>query len=119
MKKPILKLLAAAAGSTLVLAGCITHNETVYHDVSRVKVSFENDRAARVFYEALSTAPQAKSGSESSTKIDLPLIFECKTHVVQGPSAAFNKAVELCDTNKDGVITEAEANIFAQNKGKL
>jgi hypothetical protein len=32
---------------------------------------------------------------------------------------AFNNAVMRCDTNKDGVITEAEARIFAENKDKI
>lgn len=118
MNKPVVKLFIAVSGA-LLLAGCITHQETVYQDVPRVIVSFENDAAARVFYEALSSMPSGNAGAESNTKIEIPVVFECKTHVVQGPNAAFNKAVERCDTNKDGVITENEAKIFAENRGKL
>ena len=50
MKTTLLPLLLAAAG---LPTGCIHHHETVYRDVERVKVEFENDTAGRLFYEAL------------------------------------------------------------------
>lgn len=113
MNKSIAKpMLAAVCG--LVLAGCITHKSTVVRDVPRTNVVFENDTAARVFYEALSKMPQAKYQSESTTEINIPVIFENERHVVTGPNAAFNAAVAECDSNHDGKITELEAKIFAQ-----
>jgi hypothetical protein len=98
----------------LFAAGCISHSETTYRDVTRVPVEFENEAAGRIFYEALSKrhAPQAH---ESKTDVSIPVVFEHKTHEVSGPNVAFNEAVARCDTNKDGKITELEAKIFAQN----
>jgi hypothetical protein len=99
------------------LCGCITHNETVYRNPDRLKVEFESDAAARIFYEALSkTGPQA--ASESNTTVEIPVIFEHHSHVVQGENVAFNNAVLQCDTNQDGKITEMEARIFAALREK-
>ncbi len=110
--------LTATAGCGLLLSGCITHDSTVVRDVERTKVEFENDPAARIFYEALSKAPPSQARTESNTKFEIPIVFEHKTHVVTGSNTAFNRAVELCDTNKDGKITEQEARIYAQNGAK-
>jgi hypothetical protein len=95
-------------------AGCITHEETQYRDIERAKVEFENDAAARIFYEAMSKAPVTKSGTEIRNEIEIPVIFKHRQRVESGPNFAFNHAVELCDTNKDAKITEAEAKIYAE-----
>jgi hypothetical protein len=112
MKIPLATWLCCA-GTGLLLAGCITHEETVYKDVERTPVEFENDTAARIFYEKLSHTPHKPSGTESRTEVELPLIFKDKRKVVSGSNGAFNHAVALCDTNRDGRITEKEARIFA------
>ena len=92
--------------------GCIHTSETVVHDDPRTAVEFENDAAARIFYETLSQRHQHPR-EESSTEISLPLVFEHKVRTVRGPNTDFNEAVSRCDTNHDGKITEAEARIFA------
>jgi len=116
MKPKILGYCLAAAFS-LALPGCITHDETIVRDVERTKVEFENDRAARVFYEALADRKTGRT-QESTTKVEIPVVFETKQRVVSGPNAAFNEAVSICDSNKDGRITEMEAKIFAENSAK-
>jgi hypothetical protein len=118
MKNRPVTWVATALGAALV-AGCISHEETVYRDAERVKIEFENDKAARIFYEAVSAHSPAHGSVNSTTEVELPVIFKHKSHVVSGPNAAFNEAVSRCDTNKDGRITEAEARIFAEQKGKL
>lgn len=112
MSTPAVRLIQSLACAGL-LAGCISHEETVYRDVERVKVQFENDTAARLFYETLSKASAAHGRTESRTEVDVPIVFEHKRRVVSGPNAAFNEAVAICDSNKDGTITEQEARIFA------
>jgi hypothetical protein len=106
------KLLLASL--CLLAAGCISHERTYTKDPARAKVEFENDVAARTFYEALSRMPGADARSESTTKFEIPVVFEHKSHVITGANATFNHAVEICDTNKDGKITEQEARIFAE-----
>ncbi len=98
------------------LSGCITHNSVVYHDVERVKVSFESDAAARLFYETLSRNPAHQRYSESTTTVSLPIVFQHEQKDVPGPNVKFNDAVAICDSNKDGTITELEARIFANQK---
>ena len=115
MNSTLGKALLFAAGG-LLLAGCITHEETVYRDTERTRIEFENDTAARVFYEALSKPSNRDGRTESKTEVDLPFVLHDKRKVVSGPNAAFNKAVALCDSNQDGKITEQEARIFAENR---
>jgi hypothetical protein len=101
-----------------LLAGCITHESTVTHDVKRTRVEFENDSAARLFYEALSRRPPQEVHKDSTTQFEIPVIFDYKRHVVSGSNAAFNRAVEICDSNKDGKISEQEARIFSEQNPK-
>lgn len=102
----------------ILSSGCITHDQTVVNDPPRAKVEFENDAAARLFYETLSKAPYRHNASESTTEFEIPIVFEHKRHVVTGSNVAFNRAVEICDSNKDGRVTELEARIFSEHKPK-
>lgn len=99
--------------------GCISHNETVTRDVARRKVEFENDAAGRIFYEALSHIGNSGSKTEKTSEFEIPVVLDYKRHVVTGPNGVFNDAVERCDTNKDGKITETEAKIFADQVQRL
>ena len=99
---------------TLLNAGCISTERTVYQEPERVKVEFENDAAGRLFYEALSKLESRHDRNESRTSISIPVVFEHKHRVVDGENVAFNQAVRRCDTNGDGRITEQEARIFAE-----
>lgn len=112
MNQSIAKLILLASCS-IIFSGCISHKSTVVKDEPRKQVAFENDTAARVFYEALSKMSQGRSHTESTTKINIPVIFENERRVVTGPNVAFNEAVAECDSNGDGTITEQEAKIFA------
>jgi hypothetical protein len=105
-----------AVGSGLFLMGCIHHEETVYRDVARTSVEFENDSAARAFYESLSKPARNGERTESKTQVELPLVFHDERRVVSGPNAAFNSAVEMCDSNHDGRITEQEARIYSEHR---
>jgi len=99
-------------GAVLSLAGCIEHSETTYHDAERVKVQFESEKAGRIFYEALSKMP-FHDRVESHTEVSIPVVFDNKCTVKAGENEKFNEAVRRCDSNKDGMITEVEAEIFA------
>ena len=115
MKLP--RFVVATAAVAGMLAGCISHEDTTYHDVARVPVEFENESAGRIFYEALSKMQPARA-TESKTDVSIPVVFESKHRQVTGPNVAFNDAVGRCDTNQDRKITELEAKIFAQNLRK-
>jgi hypothetical protein len=115
--KPLSIHLTLAAG-ILAGTGCVSTEKTTYRDEARVKVEFENDTAARLFYETLSTSPSGTGKTESNTEVSLPVVFKHKERVVQGESIAFNTAVRRCDTNADSKITELEARIFAGQAAK-
>lgn len=111
MRQPILSMVLVL--SAFAFSGCISHETRVVRDVERKPVEFENESAGRVFYEALSKTSRNYSRSETTTEFELPIILDHKRHVVTGPNTAFNEAVAVCDSNKDGKITETEAAIFA------
>lgn len=100
----------------LLLPGCITHKSVVYQDVERVRVEFESDAAARLFYETLSRSSPSRRHSESTTTVSLPIVFEHEQKSVAGPNVKFNDAVATCDSNKDSRITELEARIYANQR---
>lgn len=116
--KTYLKASLLCAFAATSFCGCITHHETVYRDVPRVKVEFENETAARVFYDSLHARPMKHAGEDSTTKVEIPVIFEHSEHIVSGENEGFNAAVKLCDTNQDGRITELEAKIFADMRAR-
>jgi hypothetical protein len=117
MKHGTWAICMAGGFLTMMSAGCISHNETVYQDVPRTRIEFETDKAARVFYETLTKAPPTRQ-SESRTEVAIPIVFEHKRRVVPGQNVAFNDAVALCDANQDALITETEAQIFANLRTK-
>jgi hypothetical protein len=99
----------------LLCAGCISTESTHYRDAERLKVSFENDTAGRLFYEALNRSGGRVNRRESKTEISIPVVFDHKQKTVDGENVVFNDAVRRCDTNGDGKITESEARIFSEN----
>lgn len=109
MKSRVVLVLIPLLGC--LLGGCISSRSTTYSDVDRAKVAFASERAGRLFYETLSRLPHEQR-EESKNEVSLILVhLERKT--VTGPNRFFNQAVERCDTDKDGTITEEEAAIFA------
>ena len=109
--------IIALLGAVGLGSGCINQHKTVYRDVDRTPVSFESETAGRVFYEALSKMPP-QNRTESKTQVSIPIVFDVSRTEVTGTNTRFNEAVKLCDTNKDGKITELEANIFATQNQK-
>ena len=105
---PLTLLLASGAG-------CISHHETITHDVPRTPVEFENDAAARLFYEAFSKQAWRHPAGETRTKVEIPIVFEHEVREIRGENQTFNDAIARCDTNHDARITEAEARIYAES----
>jgi hypothetical protein len=107
---------AALAVVTLsFLPGCLTlysKTEVVRGEEPRRPITFENAQAAETFEKAR----KEKSGSLGGTDISIPFITLYSRERQLSDSALFNECVGRCDTNQDGIITLAEAQIFAQLK---
>jgi hypothetical protein len=58
------------------------------------------------------------SREESHSTVSL-LVINVDRKTIRGPNETFNLAVAICDTNKDGIITEQEAEIFASSSKSL
>ena len=116
MKTVLLLSFLAAAG--FAGNGCISTEKTTYRDGERMRVSFENESAGRMFYEALSKTEGSAKRSESTTEISIPIVFEHKQRTIEGDNMLFNDAVRRCDSNGDGKITEQEARIYLDSVSK-
>ena len=106
-------LLLLLSFALLAGAGCVSYQETKSPDVARTQVTFASDRAARLFYEAFIAAGDVGRKTERETCTWLFFTYT-KTGIAPGSNALFNAAVQVCDTNGDRQITEAEAEIFAR-----
>lgn len=106
------RLLPLAISALLVslLPGCISSHSTTYTDVDRVKISFPTESAGKLFYEAMSHLP-SRPTRENKSSVNL-IVVDLENTTVEGPNRSFNDAVAICDTDKDGVISEQEAAIF-------
>jgi hypothetical protein len=111
-RRPAL-LALTGLGALAALTGCISSTNTTYTDIERVKVDFASDKAGFVFHEALSRTSDSRRRTEKRTEVDLILI-DVEHRVVSGPNRLFIEAVNFADSNRDGVITETEAEIFAK-----
>ena len=107
--------MAMVMAGGLLLTGCVHHHETVYEDAPRSVIKFENDKAARIFYEAVALGKRPERQLRK-TEVNVPIVFGHERRVVEGPNTSFNRAVSQCDTNRDGTITLQEAEIFAATK---
>jgi hypothetical protein len=96
-------------------SGCISSEKIEYRDAPRAKVEFESDAAGKSFYEGLAKLQNRRHRNESKTDVALPIVFEHKHRVIEGDNVAFNEAVQRCDANGDGKITESEARIFSES----
>jgi hypothetical protein len=99
------------AAAVLLLSGCVTNGRTVYRDGKRTTIRFENRTAARLFHEALSKTSD-KHHAENHAAGEWPFVPRGDTRVVSGRNTDFNEAVESCDFDHDGMITETEARVF-------
>jgi hypothetical protein len=103
---------AGLAGSM----GCVTlfsKVDVVRSEEARKPVSFETPAAAETFNKAR----KDHDGSVGGAYVGVPFVTLYSRQKTLSEAAQFNDAVGRCDTDQNGTITEAEANIFA-NLGK-
>ena len=96
----------------LVFGGCVcfySSKKMVGENQERIDVKFENDAAATLFYASLKK--QCPTMLES-TRIGVPFVTFYRSSKVLSDTAMFNKGVEICDLDGNGIITEHEATLF-------
>ena len=109
---PHARILAAAVALSS-LPGCLTlfsKTEVVRGEESRRPIRFESQQAAEQFNEAV----RWKSKQLGGTHLGVPFVTLYSRDRQLSDSAHFNDCVARCDTDQDGVITLAEAKIFAK-----
>ena len=110
-----MRRLAIALLALPFVSGCITlfsKTEVVRDGETRRAVTFENPQAADAFNETMKHRSEYVGG----THVGVPFVTLYSKHKKLSDGAHFNDCVARCDTNQDGVITHAEAVIFAKSK---
>lgn len=110
------RVAAASAALALVfLPGCLTlfsKTEVIRGEEARRPVRFENGTAA----ESFSKAMKDRSANLGGTHFGVPFVTLYSRDRQLSDSAHFNDCITRCDTDQDGTITLAEAQIFAKTK---
>jgi hypothetical protein len=102
----------------IILLGCIASgcvSQTTFKDEPRQSVHFASAEAAQTFYDAYLARYYHFSPSDK-TKTNEVAIFIAMPywhHTVQTENYHFNHAIQLADTNHDGIISDAEAQAYA------
>lgn len=78
-------------------------------------VTFESPHAESVFNEAVvrNRARILAAGNPQETTHVTAIVVNVRRQVItRGPNRDFNLAVQMCDSDRNGVISEAEAEAF-------
>lgn len=115
MKHPHIALSAFAAVLVGLASGCVV--STTIKDAPRNPVRFASPLAAQTFYDAYLSA--AYPQDRTLLSLSMPSPYAHRT--VSTDNVRFNSAVQIADSNHDGVISEKEARAFAAQtrEGKI
>jgi hypothetical protein len=117
MKKAPTAVICALIG-TFTLSGCISSTKTEYVDEERVSVAFESSKAESDFSTGLErrkSAPVRFDRPEERTSVWLVVVNVSRRKITSGPNRDFNQNVRVCDTDKNNIISEREAESFLAN----
>ena len=102
----------AACGLIGLPSGCITlfsKTDVVRSEEARRAVSFESPAVAETFHEAM----KKQTGTVGGAYVGVPFVTLYSRQKTLSETAIFNDAVARCDGDQNGVITQAEAEIYA------
>jgi hypothetical protein len=107
MKKKSIAIPAIITLLCCITSGCVTR--TTVKDEPRQSVQFASAQAAQTFYDAY-ISHYYQSSAQLTVALPLPY-----THSkLVSDDVRFNHAVQLADTNHDGIISESEAQAYAE-----
>jgi hypothetical protein len=107
---------ALAVASLALVPGCITlfsKTEVVRGEEPRRPIKFEDAQAADDFHWAVKFKTKANLGG---AHVGVPFVTLYSRDRQLSESAHFNDCVTRCDTDQDGTITRAEAQMFKEMK---
>jgi predicted GTPase len=99
-------------GVAVVQTGCLTlysKTEVVRAGESRRPVKFENQQVAETFQTAYKNRTRTVGGSY----VGVPFVTLYEKDQKLAEVAAWNDAIQTCDTDQDGLITQVEAAVFS------
>ena len=96
-----------------VASGCVTR--TTFKDEPRQSVHFASAEAAQTFYDAYLARNYRFSPPDKAetNEIAVFIVMPYRHYTVQTENFRFNHAIQLADTNHDGIISDVEARAYA------
>ncbi len=107
---------ALSIAAAVLFSGCFSSSKTEYVDEARTTVSFDSPRAERLFTEGIArnrARIMAAGNPQETTHLTTIVVNVRRQVVTRGPNRDYNLAVQFCDTDRNGMITEAEAEAFS------
>jgi hypothetical protein len=112
-KHLLLGFHASAALAVFLLVSCVSVQKTSYQDAPLAGTTFESEKASSTFYQAVLAEKFPAKGPNTTLTLFVPLPFSYYHRDRQSSNVMLNAALAQADTDKNGVITEDEANAFA------
>ena len=96
-----------------IASGCVTR--TTFKDEPRQSVHFASAEAAQTFYDAYLARNYRYSPPDKTKMNEVTVIIAMpyRLFTVQTENFRFNHAIQLADTNHDGIISDVEAQAYA------
>ena len=94
--------------------GCITiynKKEEIGEREERLSVTFESEDSAQLFNTTASRKLKKPSPTDTSF-VGIPFVTLYSKTTVLSENARFNDEIRRCDSNRDGIITDAEAKAY-------
>ena len=112
---------ARVLGAALVVAvgggGCLINSDSekvVQADAKRVTVNFESEQSLATFQKAVSGRYAAGGGVVSRSGFAIPFVIAAGSKKVLSENAFYNAQVHKADADGDGMVSNAEARVYAQ-----
>lgn len=112
--------LMVCASVLATSSGCLVMHErkrVIREDESRNSVQFESADAAAKFHQVASN-DRSRKHDGSSASLAIPFLVGISSSTVLSQNAFFNDQVVACDTDNNGLITEAEVAHLVGQKSK-
>jgi hypothetical protein len=105
--------LLLSAAVVALLPGCLTlyhKTEVMRGDEARRPIQFENPQVADKFQQEV----KKQDGHVGGSYLGVPFLTVFSRTQQLSENALWNECILKCDTNQDGMISEAEVNVFAR-----
>ena len=109
-------LVAPLAVCAIAGGGCLINSaseKVIEPDAQRMSVQFESEKGMAAFQKEANSRYRAGGGERGSGALAIPFVIAAAEKRVLSENAFYNTQVRKADVNGDGMISDAEARVYA------